>query len=90
MESRFAHLTQRRCYLLIFIFFKMQNEKKITQSPVQTENEQTYNKSVFIKNFKKLYLKQPIKTILQDFVDCHIRLAELEQLEIDREEVSNG
>lgn len=67
----------------------MLNKEKITQSPVQTKNEQTGN-SVFIEHFKKLYLKQPIETILQHFADCHIRLAELEQLEIDRKEVING
>jgi len=67
----------------------MQKQKEITQSQVQTKNEQTSN-SVFIEHFKKLYLKQPIETILQHFADCHIRLAELEQLEIDRKEVING
>lgn len=67
----------------------MLNKEKITQSPVQTKNEQTSN-SVFIEHFKKLYLKQPIETILQHFADCHIRLSELEQLEIDRKEVING
>lgn len=79
----------RALLLLILIFSVMQNEKKSQVSPVPTINEQTSN-SVFIEHFKKLYLKQPIETILQHFADCHIRLAELEQLEIDRKEVING
>ena len=39
--SVLAHLTQRRCYLLIFNFNVMLKQKEITQSPVQTKNEQT-------------------------------------------------
>jgi len=63
----------------------MLNTEKKTVSPVQTKNEQRIS-SVFMENFKKLYLQQPLETILEHFAECHIRLCELEQLEIDREE----
>lgn len=60
---------------------------KENQSPVQTKNEQTYDKSVFIENFKKLYLSQPIEVILDHFVKCHIQLSEYEESEAEKEEL---
>jgi len=83
-EHCLADLKQRRCYLLILTFSVMLNNEK---SPVQTENEQTYNKSVFIENFKKLYLQQPIEVILDHFVKCHIQLSEYEEAEAEKEEL---
>lgn len=67
LELIFAHLTQRRCYLLILIFFKMQKSEKNTQSPVQTKNEQkrliTQNQLIRLENEKK------ILKLVKDYLD---------------------
>lgn len=69
----------------------MQNQKKNTVSPVQTENEQI-NKAFFIANFKNLYLKMPIDEILNDFANCYLELGNLEDKlnSFSGKEVSNG
>lgn len=69
---------------MYLIFSIMQKENN---SPVQTKNEQTYDKSVFIENFKKLYLQQPIEVILDHFAKCHIQLSEYEEAEAEKEEL---
>ncbi len=69
----------------------MLNNEKNTVSPVQTENEQI-NKTLFVANFKKLYLKMPIDEILNDFANCYLELGNLEDKlnYFLRKEVSNG
>lgn len=49
----------------------------------QTENEKTMK---FEKLFKETYIKQPIKTILNDFLQCHRDLSEYLMKENERED----
>ena len=69
----------------------MTSKDKKIQSPVQTENEQI-NKTLFVANFKKLYLKMPIDEILNDFANCYLELGNLEDKlnSFSGKEVSNG
>jgi hypothetical protein len=66
----------------------MLNDEKITQSPVQTKNEQT-SKAVFIQNFKKLYLSQSLEIILNDFAECYLEVSKFESLELERNDILN-
>ena len=66
----------------------MTKQEKITQSPVQTKNEQI-SKAVFIQNFKKLYSQQSLETILNDFADCYLEVSKFESLELEREYLLN-
>lgn len=63
----------------------MASKEEITQSPVQTKNEQI-GKVPFIKAFKKLYLQKPIEEILNDFANCYLECSDLEALVFDLEE----
>jgi hypothetical protein len=64
----------------------MTKQEKITQSPVQTENEQI-SKAVFIQNFKKLYSSQSLETILNDFAECYLEVSKFESLELERNDI---
>lgn len=81
-ELCLAHLTQRRCYLLMLNFSVMLNTEKNTVSPVQTKNEQKSticivgrilkNKSIQNKANAKIkahYLKQEKEVIIDDLID---------------------
>lgn len=63
----------------------MQTIEKLLGSPVQTENEQTKNLD-FEKLFKEIYIKQPIETILDHFLQCHRDLSQYLDEESEREE----
>lgn len=53
------------------------------------KNPELQANTVFIQNFKKLYLNQSIETILNDFANCYLEVSKYESLELDRKEILN-
>lgn len=63
----------------------MLNQK---ESHDQTQKD-PIDRSVFIKNFKKLHKGKSKKEILNDFINCYLECSELESLNLELEEKLN-